>query len=220
MPWITAEPVHIASQSRLVPLALHFLFSRPETVAQREAFVWDRWAPGGAGGLGFAPQSRRPSVRRALLLIRFPVLASFALLVACGASPASTDTTPKPAPSVPPPPPAPSATTTKPSYPSTAKQPVVNLYRDVHVTDDYRWLEDWSDPNVQAWSEAENTFARAWLDATPPAWRDPRAGRAADERHVAVVDRARRATRGPSSRSRAGRRSSSHRSSSSRRSAT
>jgi prolyl oligopeptidase len=108
-------------------------------------------------------------VRRALLFILFPVPASFALLVACGASPASTDTTPRPAPSLTPPPPAPSAATasTKPSYPPTAKHPVVDLYRDVRVSDDYRWLEDWNDPNVQAWSEAENTFARAWLDGVP-----------------------------------------------------
>jgi prolyl oligopeptidase len=56
---------------------------------------------------------------------------------------------------------------TKPAYPPTPKQPVIDVYQDVRVTDDYRWLEDWSDPKVQAWSEAENTFARTWLDAVP-----------------------------------------------------
>jgi prolyl oligopeptidase len=44
---------------------------------------------------------------------------------------------------------------------------VADLYRDVRVTDDYRWLEDWKDPAVKAWSEAENTFARGVLDALP-----------------------------------------------------
>jgi prolyl oligopeptidase len=63
--------------------------------------------------------------------------------------------------------PTPATVAAKPPYPPTAKQPVVDLYRDVRVTDDYRWLEDWSDPNVQAWSETENKFARAWLDALP-----------------------------------------------------
>ena len=41
----------------------------------------------------------------------------------------------------------------------------MDSYGDVRVSDDYRWLEDWNDPNVKAWSEAENVFARKWLDA-------------------------------------------------------
>jgi prolyl oligopeptidase len=35
------------------------------------------------------------------------------------------------------------------------------------VTDDYRWLEDWSDPAVKAWSDAQNACTRAYLDALP-----------------------------------------------------
>ncbi len=92
-------------------------------------------------------------------------------LAACGASSATTDTSPKPAPSASAPL-APPATPTasappKPAYPPTAKHPVVDIYRDTRVTDDYRWLEDWSDPNVKAWSDAEAAFARQWLDAIP-----------------------------------------------------
>jgi prolyl oligopeptidase len=35
------------------------------------------------------------------------------------------------------------------------------------VVDDYRWLEDYSDPAVRAWSEAQNLYARKFLDALP-----------------------------------------------------
>jgi prolyl oligopeptidase len=35
------------------------------------------------------------------------------------------------------------------------------------VADPYRWLEDWNDPKVQAWSNAQNARARAYLDALP-----------------------------------------------------
>jgi prolyl oligopeptidase len=51
--------------------------------------------------------------------------------------------------------------------PPTEKRPVVDTYHGVAVTDDYRWLEDWSDPAVKAWSEAQNACTRAYLDALP-----------------------------------------------------
>ncbi len=51
--------------------------------------------------------------------------------------------------------------------PPTEKRPVVDTYHGVAVTDDYRWLEDWSDPAVKAWSEAQNACTRATLDALP-----------------------------------------------------
>ncbi len=76
-----------------------------------------------------------------------------------------------PAPEAPPPtpatPPIPPPGPTKPAYPAATKVPVTDSYRDTKVTDDYRWLEDWNDPAVKAWSEAQNGFARAWLDASP-----------------------------------------------------
>ncbi len=51
--------------------------------------------------------------------------------------------------------------------PSTAKKPVLEVYHGVEVRDDYRWLEDWDDPKVQAWSAAQNVHARAYLDKLP-----------------------------------------------------
>jgi prolyl oligopeptidase len=51
--------------------------------------------------------------------------------------------------------------------PATPRRPVVNEYHGVKVTDDYQWLEDWSNPEVRAWSEAQNAHARAVLDHLP-----------------------------------------------------
>ena len=51
--------------------------------------------------------------------------------------------------------------------PPTPKKPVTDVYNGVSVTDDYRWLEDYSDPNVRAWADAENRYARKYLDALP-----------------------------------------------------
>ncbi len=51
--------------------------------------------------------------------------------------------------------------------PTTEKKPVVDTYHGVRVTDDYRWLEDWSDPAVKFWSQAQNACARIYLDKLP-----------------------------------------------------
>ena len=51
--------------------------------------------------------------------------------------------------------------------PATLKKPVTDTYHGVAVTDDYRWLENWSDPAVKAWSEAQNQYARKYLDGLP-----------------------------------------------------
>ncbi|HET9766493.1 MAG TPA: prolyl oligopeptidase family serine peptidase [Thermoanaerobaculia bacterium] len=51
--------------------------------------------------------------------------------------------------------------------PVADRRPVTDLYHDVKVTDDYRWLEDWNDPAVQKWSEGQNAHARWVLDALP-----------------------------------------------------
>jgi prolyl oligopeptidase len=49
----------------------------------------------------------------------------------------------------------------------TPRHPVTDTRFGDPVTDDYRWLEDWSNPEVQAWSEAQNARARAFLDGLP-----------------------------------------------------
>src|SRR5208337_2329845 len=51
--------------------------------------------------------------------------------------------------------------------PATPRKPVTEVYHGVKVVDDYRWLEDWDDPAVQAWSDAQNSRARAFLDGLP-----------------------------------------------------
>jgi prolyl oligopeptidase len=51
--------------------------------------------------------------------------------------------------------------------PATEKKPVTDGYHGVPVVDEYRWLEESGSPAVNAWTEAQNAHARAWLDALP-----------------------------------------------------
>ena len=51
--------------------------------------------------------------------------------------------------------------------PATKKIPVTDTYYDVRVVDDYRWLENASDPAVVKWVEQQNSYARLILDAIP-----------------------------------------------------
>ena len=60
------------------------------------------------------------------------------------------------------------APTPVPSGPPAApKRPVVNKYFGISVTDDYRWLEDWSNNFVKSWSEAQNRFTRRFFTRLP-----------------------------------------------------
>jgi prolyl oligopeptidase len=52
----------------------------------------------------------------------------------------------------------------KPAYPATEKHPVTDSYFGIQTTDNYRWLDDLRDPNVQAWVRAQNAFTRSALD--------------------------------------------------------
>lgn len=54
-----------------------------------------------------------------------------------------------------------------PPIPPTPKKPHADVYHGVKVEDDYNWLENWNDPAVRAWSDAENRRARAFLAALP-----------------------------------------------------
>lgn len=53
--------------------------------------------------------------------------------------------------------------------PASPKDPVSDTYHGTKVVDDYRWLEDWNDAKVKAWSESQNTYARTALDKVPSA---------------------------------------------------
>ena len=55
---------------------------------------------------------------------------------------------------IPPPPPTPAGNTAE-------------TIQGTSVLDPYRWLENWSDPKVRAWSDAQNARTRAYLDALP-----------------------------------------------------
>src|SRR5215470_4730512 len=54
----------------------------------------------------------------------------------------------------------------KPKLPETKKSPASDAYHGTTVSEDYRWLEAWDD-DVKAWSNAQNAYARAYLDALP-----------------------------------------------------
>src|SRR5579859_4660421 len=51
--------------------------------------------------------------------------------------------------------------------PPAPKEPAVNTYQGVKVTDDYQWLEDGNAPAVKQWSDAENVRARTYIDSLP-----------------------------------------------------
>jgi prolyl oligopeptidase len=73
--------------------------------------------------------------------------ASFGVILLAGIAVAQSPSTPKP--------------------PETPKRPVTDEYHGLTVRDDYRWLEDWNDPETKRWSAAQNTYARAYLDRLP-----------------------------------------------------
>src|SRR5436190_10116700 len=52
-------------------------------------------------------------------------------------------------------------------YPPTEKKPVTDEHHGVKVVDEYRWLEESGTPAVKAWTKAQTSHARAYLDALP-----------------------------------------------------
>jgi len=52
-------------------------------------------------------------------------------------------------------------------YPATQKIPVSDTYHGVVIVDDYRWLENAEDPEVIAWTEAQETVTHALIDDLP-----------------------------------------------------
>jgi prolyl oligopeptidase len=55
----------------------------------------------------------------------------------------------------------------KPAYPKTPVRVVTDNYFGTKIEDPYRWLEKGDDPEVVAWTEAQNAFTRKFLDALP-----------------------------------------------------
>ena len=53
------------------------------------------------------------------------------------------------------------------SRPDTPKRAVVDTYHGIQVIDEYQWLEQAEDPEVQKWSEAQNFQTRSILDRIP-----------------------------------------------------
>jgi prolyl oligopeptidase len=52
-------------------------------------------------------------------------------------------------------------------YPATRREDIVDTIHGERVADPYRWLEDASKPEVAAWMDAQDAFARARLEALP-----------------------------------------------------
>ncbi len=56
---------------------------------------------------------------------------------------------------------------TIPAPPPTRTDAIVDTVQGTQVHDPYRWLENWDDPAVKTWSDAQNARTRAYLDALP-----------------------------------------------------
>jgi len=54
-----------------------------------------------------------------------------------------------------------------PAIPTTPKHPVADKYQGVTITDDYRWLENWDDPEVKQWNASQNARSREYLEHLP-----------------------------------------------------
>src|SRR5262245_50296533 len=51
--------------------------------------------------------------------------------------------------------------------PQTPERPVTDSYFGAQVVDNYRWLENASDPETHAWAQAQTERARTYIDALP-----------------------------------------------------
>ena len=52
-------------------------------------------------------------------------------------------------------------------YPVTPRIPVSNVYHNTEIVDNYRWLEDGEDPDVQKWVEEQEALTKSILDPLP-----------------------------------------------------
>src|SRR6185436_7863302 len=56
---------------------------------------------------------------------------------------------------------------TEMNYPETKHKSVTDEYHGIQIEDPYRWLEEAKDPEVRAWTAAQNRLMRETLDAVP-----------------------------------------------------
>ena len=56
-----------------------------------------------------------------------------------------------------------------PGPPVAQVRPVTDTYFGTEVVDNYRYLENLDDPEVQAWMKAQAHYTRATLDGSPAA---------------------------------------------------
>src|SRR5262245_50491375 len=95
--------------------------------------------------------------------MRFCLLA-IAVAACAGAPPPAMPTPPAP-------PSEPTAAAPAPArpadHPASRRDAVVDRLHGTDVADPYRWLEDASKPEVQAWMKAQDDYARAKLASLP-----------------------------------------------------
>ncbi|MDQ1097284.1 MULTISPECIES: hypothetical protein [Chryseobacterium] len=53
------------------------------------------------------------------------------------------------------------------NYPKTLEKPVVDDYFGIQVTDNYRWLEDLTNPETDQWFRARSEFSHSIIDKIP-----------------------------------------------------
>ncbi|TKJ38373.1 S9 family peptidase [candidate division LCP-89 bacterium B3_LCP] len=91
-------------------------------------------------------------MRKIVLLVVIAITAL--LLIQCGTKPPITETA------------APSLSSSI-DYPVTRQIPVTDNYHGTLITDNYRWLEDAEDPQVIAWTEAQELLTHSIIDPLP-----------------------------------------------------
>ncbi len=53
------------------------------------------------------------------------------------------------------------------SYPATKRTPTVDDYYGTKITDNYRWLENMQDPDVQQWFKNQGDYSQNIIDKIP-----------------------------------------------------
>ena len=48
-------------------------------------------------------------------------------------------------------------------YPKTKKNPVIDIYHNIKIIDNYQWLENTATPDVEDWVEAQNKISLKYL---------------------------------------------------------